>query len=157
MARFYTLLEDNSRADRSRIEAEIRKFLAPHRVDFKATEWFSIFEIKERVARTYLSPKTGRVALAGDAAHIHAVNGGQGLNTGQADAFALAWRLALAVKSGYHGVMRSYEEERLAAARGVIDVAARLVRSTVKTATEYVDLIEKNANYITGECRARRL
>ncbi|KAK0661774.1 Aromatic hydroxylase fmpF [Lasiodiplodia hormozganensis] len=149
MARFYTLLEDNSRADQARIEAEIRKFLAPHRVDFKATEWFSIFEIKERVARTYFSPKQ-RVILAGDAAHIHAVNGGQGLNTGQADAFALAWRLALAVKEGYHGVLQSYEDERLATARGVIDVAAKLVRSTVKTATEYVELIEKNANYITG-------
>lgn len=150
MARFYTLLEDNSRADQARIEAEIRKFLAPHRVDFKRTEWFSIFEIKERVARTYFSPKQ-RVILAGDAAHIHAVNGGQGLNTGQADAFALAWRLALAVKEGYHGVLQSYEDERLATARGVIDVAAKLVRSTVKTATEYVELIEKNANYITGK------
>ncbi|KAL0260619.1 hypothetical protein SLS55_004309 [Diplodia seriata] len=149
MARFYTLLEDNSRADQGRIEAEIRKFLAPHRVDFKATEWFSIFEIKERVAKTYFSPKR-RVVLAGDAAHIHAVNGGQGLNTGQADAFALAWRLALAVKQGNHDVLRSYEDERLATARGVIDVAAKLVRSTVKTATEYVELIEKNANYITG-------
>ncbi|EKG16671.1 Monooxygenase FAD-binding protein [Macrophomina phaseolina MS6] len=149
MARFYTLLEDNSRADQARIEEEIRQFLAPHRVDFKATEWFSIFEIKERVARTYFSPKQ-RVVLAGDSAHIHAVNGGQGLNTGQADAFALAWRLALAVKSGYHGVLQSYEDERLATARGVIDVAAKLVRSTVKTAQEYVELIEKNANYITG-------
>ncbi|EOD52644.1 putative fad binding domain containing protein [Neofusicoccum parvum UCRNP2] len=149
MARFYTLLEDNSRADQARIEDEIRKFLAPHRVEFKRTEWFSIFEIKERVARTYFSPKQ-RVVLAGDAAHIHAVNGGQGLNTGQADAFALAWRLALAVKGGWHHVLQSYEDERLATAKGVIDVAAKLVRSTVKTATEYVDLIEKNANYITG-------
>ncbi|KAF4308253.1 putative FAD binding domain containing protein [Botryosphaeria dothidea] len=149
MARFYTLLEDNSRADQARIEDEIRKFLAPHRVDFKATEWFSIFEIKERVARTYFSPKQ-RIILAGDAAHIHAVNGGQGLNTGQADAFALAWRLALAVKNGYHGVLQSYEDERLSTAKGVIDVAAKLVRSTVKTAQEYVELIERNANYITG-------
>ncbi|KAF2137130.1 uncharacterized protein K452DRAFT_302277 [Aplosporella prunicola CBS 121167] len=149
MARFYTLLEDNSRADQARIEDEIRKFLAPHRVDFKRTEWFSIFEIKERVAKTYFSPKQ-RIILAGDAAHIHAVNGGQGLNTGQADAFALAWRLALAVRGGWHSVLQSYEDERLATAKGVIDVAAKLVRSTVKTAAEYVELIEKNANYITG-------
>lgn len=150
MARFYTLLEDNSRADQPRIEAEIRKFLAPHRVAFKRTEWFSVFEIRERVARRYLSPRTQRVVLAGDAAHIHAVNGGQGLNTGQADAFALAWRLGLAVRGGCHGLLRSYEEERLATARGVVEVAAQLVRSTVRTAAEYVELIERNANYITG-------
>ncbi|ELR23151.1 FAD-dependent oxidoreductase, putative [Acanthamoeba castellanii str. Neff] len=150
MARFYTLLEDNSAADQPRIEAEIRKFLAPYRVDFQRTEWFSIFEVKERVARTYFSPKR-RIALAGDAAHIHSVNGGQGLNTGQADAFALAWRLLLALQGhATEALWQSYEDERRACAVGVIDVAAKLVRSTVKTAKEYVGMIEKNAGYITG-------
>ncbi|EJD47422.1 putative monooxygenase [Auricularia subglabra TFB-10046 SS5] len=150
MARFYTLLEDNSIAEQPRIEEEIRKFLAPHRVDFLRTEWFSIFEVKERVARTYFSPHK-RITLAGDAAHIHSVNGGQGLNTGLADAFALAWRLSLALKGhATDAVWQSYETERRTCAVGVIDVAAKLVRSTLRTAEEYVGLIEKNAGYITG-------
>lgn len=34
--------------------------------------------------------------LAGDAARIHSVSGGQGFNTGIADAFGLVWRLQLA-------------------------------------------------------------
>ena len=95
------------------------------------------------------SPKRS-IVLAGDAAHIHSVNGGQGLNTGIADAFALAWRLHLAVR-GHPNALQSFENERLETARNVIDVAAKLVRSTVRTAKEYVGLIEQSAKYITGK------
>lgn len=77
------------------------------------------------------------------------MNGGQGLNTGIADAFALVWRINLAVR-GYPSVIESYETERLESAQKVIEVAAKLVRSTIKTAQEYVSLIERNASYITG-------
>ncbi|MFG1905378.1 FAD-dependent monooxygenase [Kribbella sp. NPDC048928] len=38
--------------------------------------------------------RKGRVLLAGDAAHIHAPLGGQGLNTGLGDAINLGWKLA---------------------------------------------------------------
>lgn len=116
---------------------------------------------------------SGRVCLAGDAAHVHSVNGGQGLNTGIADAFALAWRLgylvnasnaAAAAASGGgdqqrlvrlapgadRKLLRSYDAERRATAQGVIDVASRLVRDTMHTAKQYVETIEKNASYITG-------
>ncbi|MFI1016400.1 FAD-dependent monooxygenase [Streptomyces sp. NPDC020965] len=37
--------------------------------------------------------RTGRVFLAGDAAHIHPPTGGQGLNTGVQDAYNLGWKL----------------------------------------------------------------
>lgn len=100
------------------------------------------------------------MCLAGDAAHVHSVNGGQGLNTGIADAFALAWRLAYIVAASNDRLslapgagaklMRSYDTERRAVAQGVIDVASRLVRDTMRTAKEYVETIEKNASYITG-------
>jgi hypothetical protein len=40
------------------------------------------------------SYQTGRVFLAGDAAHIHSPIGGQGMNTGLQDAFNLAWKIA---------------------------------------------------------------
>lgn len=83
---------------------------------------------------------------------MHAVNGGQGLNTGVADAFALAWRLNLALK-GAPRLLKTYEEERRASAKNVIDIAAKLVRTTVKTALEYVQLVEQNSKYITGERR----
>ena len=41
--------------------------------------------------------REGRVLLAGDAAHVHAPDGGQGLNTGVQDAVNLGWKLAQVV------------------------------------------------------------
>ncbi|MFD8748189.1 FAD-dependent monooxygenase [Streptomyces sp. NPDC059616] len=41
--------------------------------------------------------RRGRVFLAGDAAHVHAPFGGQGLNTGITDAANLGWKLAAAL------------------------------------------------------------
>lgn len=55
-------------------------------IDMKMSNYVS-FAVQERVAESFLSP-LGRIILAGDAAHVHAVNGGQGLNTGVSDAFA---------------------------------------------------------------------
>lgn len=97
---------------------------------------------------------------------MHSVNGGQGLNTGIADAFGLAWRLAMALKNprlqdgAADRILRSYDTERRSTAQGVIDVAAALVRDTVREAKTYVGTIERNAGYITGmgvaydECRS---
>lgn len=155
MARFYVLLDGE--ITQGKAENSIRAHMAPHRVDFKRTEWFSTFEIKERIASSFISQNGGgRIFLAGDAAHVHSVNGGQGLNTGIADAFALAWRLATAIKNttlsadAVQKLTQSYDVERRTVAQGVIDVAATLVRDTVHTAKQYVSTIERNAGYITG-------
>lgn len=85
------------------------------------------------------------------------MNGGQGLNTGVADSFALAWRLAEVLtndklsQASVDKLIKSYDIERRTVAQGVIDVAAALVRDTVHTAKQYVSTIEKNAGYITGK------
>lgn len=57
--------------------------------------------------------QTGRVFLAGDAAHTFPPTGGFGMNTGVQDAHNLAWKLA-AVLGGWGdpSLLRSYEEER---------------------------------------------
>jgi len=49
---------------------------------------------RARQATTY---RNGRVLLAGDAAHIHAPLGGQGLNLGLGDAMNLGWKLAATI------------------------------------------------------------
>ena len=55
--------------------------------------------MRERIASEFITQAgKGRIVLAGDAAHVHSVNGGQGLNTGLADAFALSWRLAFLLR-----------------------------------------------------------
>jgi len=55
-----------------------------------ATTWTD----RARQATTY---RNGRVLLAGDAAHIHAPLGGQGLNLGLGDAMNLGWKLAATI------------------------------------------------------------
>ena len=114
--------------------------------------------VKERIAGNFISKDgIGRVILAGDAAHVHSVNGGQGLNTGVSDAFALAWRLSsLVTPSGLatrarQDILSSYDIERRGTAAQVIGVAAALVRDTIHTAKKYVSTIERNAGYITGQ------
>ncbi|KAK8085440.1 hypothetical protein PG997_006711 [Apiospora hydei] len=157
MSRFYVLLDGDVTQEKA--EASIREHLAPHRVDFVRTEWFSTFEVRERIASAFVTKEgKGRIVLAGDAAHVHSVNGGQGLNTGIADAFGLIWRLALACRwqekgaggADPGGVVSTYDLERRTVAQDVINVAARLVRDTMHTAKQYVATIEKNAGYITG-------
>jgi 2-polyprenyl-6-methoxyphenol hydroxylase-like FAD-dependent oxidoreductase len=56
---------------------------------------------------------TGRVFLAGDAAHQYIPTGGYGMNTGIGDACDLGWKLA-AVLRGFAGpaLLQSYEAER---------------------------------------------
>jgi 2-polyprenyl-6-methoxyphenol hydroxylase-like FAD-dependent oxidoreductase len=55
----------------------------------------------------------GRVALAGDAAHLFTPTGGFGMNTGVDDASNLAWKLAALVQGwGGQRLLSSYETER---------------------------------------------
>jgi 2-polyprenyl-6-methoxyphenol hydroxylase-like FAD-dependent oxidoreductase len=65
---------------------------------------------RARQATTY---RDGRVLLAGDAAHIHAPLGGQGLNLGLGDALNLGWKLAATIqKKAPEGLLDSYQRER---------------------------------------------
>ncbi|MFD4003180.1 monooxygenase [Streptomyces rubiginosohelvolus] len=72
--------------------------------------WLSRFGNATRLAESY---RSGRVLLAGDAAHIHFPAAGQGLNTGLQDAMNLGWKLA-AVVGGWapSGLLDSYDAER---------------------------------------------
>lgn len=66
--------------------------------------------------------RTGRVLLAGDAAHIHPPTGGQGLNLGIQDAFNLGWKLAAEVNGwAPQGLLDSYHAERHPVAADVLD------------------------------------
>ena len=63
-----------------------------------------------RQAATY---RDRRVLLAGDAAHVHSPDGGQGLNTGVQDAVNLGWKLAQVIKrTSPESLLDSYHAER---------------------------------------------
>jgi hypothetical protein len=84
--------------------------------------WISRFTDMTRQAAAY---RTGRVLLAGDAAHVHAPDGGQGLNIGVQDAVNLGWKLAQVVKgTSPESLLDTYHAERH-------PVAARVLRNTM--------------------------
>lgn len=76
-------------------------------------------------ARQAASYRKGRVLIAGDAAHIHPPDGGQGLQTGVQDAMNLGWKLAQVVKGiSPDSLLDTYHSERH-------PVGARILRNTL--------------------------
>ena len=81
--------------------------------------WLSRFGDATRLVDQY---RTGRVLLAGDAAHIHPPLGGQGLNLGVQDAVNLGWKLAAKVNGwAPEGLLDTYQTERRPVAADVLD------------------------------------
>lgn len=134
--------------------AKINRAMQPHSLKFKEVVWFSQFTVKESVAEKFFVQD--RVFLAGDASHIHSVNGGQGLNTGLADAFNLMWKINMVLNYGADKeLLKTYESERKPVAQSVIESSGELVRSTKysKTGThaqDYVNIVQKRSGNITG-------
>lgn len=72
--------------------------------------WISRFTDAARQAVAY---RAGRVLLAGDAAHVHPPQGGQGLGTGVQDAVNLGWKLAQVIRgTSQDSLLDSYHAER---------------------------------------------
>lgn len=81
--------------------------------------WISRFSDAARQAAAY---RNGRVLLAGDAAHVHAPAGGQGLNIGVQDAVNLGWKLAQVVRGvSEDALLDTYQAERHPIARRVLE------------------------------------
>ena len=87
--------------------------------------WGSRFRIHHRVADTY---RSGRILLAGDAAHVHSPAGGQGMNLGIQDAVALAEALTLVLGGAPDAVLDDYAAARRPIAQQVITLTDRLTR-----------------------------
>ncbi len=94
------------------------------RLTVDKVNWFSTYRVHHRVAERF---RSGRVFLLGDAAHVHSPVGGQGMNTGIGDAVNLAWKLAAVLKGqAPDGLLDSYESERIAFARQLVETTDRL-------------------------------
>jgi 3-(3-hydroxy-phenyl)propionate hydroxylase len=88
----------------------------------RSASWISRFTDTARQAAEY---RRGRVLLAGDAAHVHPPQGGQGLNVGVQDAVNLGWKLAQVVDgTSPESLLDTYHAERH-------PVGARALRHTM--------------------------
>ncbi|MFB9376505.1 FAD-dependent monooxygenase [Kineococcus gynurae] len=138
--------------------AELRaQLLAVAGTDFgvHSPRWTSRFGDATRLAERY---RTGRVLLAGDAAHVHPPTGGQGLNLGLQDALNLGWKLAAAAAgTAPEGLLDSYHAERHPVAADVLSLtrAQSELLSTEpgpqavrRLLTELVDLPEVNRTLV---------
>lgn len=102
------------------LSGEVSRILG-RKVGVEEGRWLSRFSDFARLARSF---RSGRVFLAGDAAHVHFPVGGQGLSTGVLDALNLGWKLALVVRGeAGAGLLDTYERERRPVARRVIEHA----------------------------------
>jgi 2-polyprenyl-6-methoxyphenol hydroxylase-like FAD-dependent oxidoreductase len=100
--------------------------------------WLTYFRVHHRQAARY---RSGRVFVAGDAAHVHSPAGAQGMNTGIQDAWNLGWKLALVARGvADPALLDSYESERLPVGRFVLRFTDR-ASSVATTDSTFVRLI----------------
>jgi hypothetical protein len=87
--------------------------------------WRSTYRVNVRMVDRL---RVDRVFLAGDAAHVHPIAGGLGMNTGIQDAYNLGWKLGLVITGGAGpDLLDTYDEERLPVASWLLDItSARL-------------------------------
>ncbi|MFC0435470.1 FAD-dependent monooxygenase [Kutzneria buriramensis] len=85
--------------------------------------WISVYRINVRMVSRF---RTGRVLLAGDAAHVHSSASGQGLNTSVQDAYNLGWKLAAVLRGAPDELLDSYEAERLPVAAQVLGLSSAM-------------------------------
>ena len=142
-------------ADESDEQAEDPEFLTqmlarmvphPDRVDVIRRR---IYTHHSRIAGAF---RSGRLLLAGDAAHLMPVWQGQGYNSGIRDAANLGWKLA-AVVSGRagDGLLDSYDAERRKHARAMIDLSTmvgRVISPTNRRVATARDLLVRSASIV---------
>jgi 2-polyprenyl-6-methoxyphenol hydroxylase-like FAD-dependent oxidoreductase len=103
------------------------------RVPKGETLWKSFFELHRRRARSFVA---GRVALAGDAAHLVSPAGGEGMNAGLQDTANLAWKLAHAIagRGDAQLLLASYNDERQQIIADTVDAMSdKLTKLTMQT------------------------
>jgi 2-polyprenyl-6-methoxyphenol hydroxylase-like FAD-dependent oxidoreductase len=112
-------------------------------VELRDLVWSTTWRPTVRMVGQY---RSGRVFLAGDAAHCHSAAGGQGMNTGIQDAHNLGWKLAAVLRGAPDPLLDSYQAERLPVAQAVL---------TATTAQHRALFREGGADALADQFRSR--
>ncbi|KAJ7662150.1 FAD binding domain-containing protein [Mycena polygramma] len=97
-------------------------------IKFGPTTWLSNWRPNMRMVDTL---RSGRVFIAGDAAHCHSPTGGQGLNSSVQDVINLGWKLALVHKGlAAPALLDTYSEERLRVIAQMLKLTTELYNKT---------------------------
>ncbi|KAF7376641.1 Phenol 2-monooxygenase [Mycena sanguinolenta] len=127
LVRFYVQLQmteggkvvsiERDKATQDIVIARAKKIFQPFDLEFGYVDWFSVYQIGQRIASQYTLDH--RIFLGGDATHTHSPQAGQGMNISMLDMYSLTWKLNLVMKGlGKPEVLLpSYEHER----RGVAE------------------------------------
>ncbi|MGA4789492.1 FAD-dependent monooxygenase [Nocardia sp. AB354] len=120
---FAAPLGDDPRPTRGVLQEQLDRVSG--RTDLSVGEpvWSTVWRPNIRLAQRF---RSGRVFLAGDAAHVHPPTGGQGMNTCIQDAYNLGWKLAAALV-GDPGPLDTYEPERRGVAQRVLGLSTALL------------------------------
>jgi phenol 2-monooxygenase len=96
-------------------EAAVKEAIAsvkPFSLKFKTVDWWTIYVVGQRIARSFFVNDC--IFLAGDACHTHSSGAAQGMNTGMHDAVNLGWKLSLVLQGlAKPDLLHTYEAERL--------------------------------------------
>ena len=114
------------------IEKEVKEIVderARGEFHVNSISWISPFWTHSRIVDNM---RHGSIFFAGDAAHIHAAVGGQGMNTGLQDAYNLIWKIAL-VHNGkaQPSLLDSYQAERHPVISKIVNQTERFTKMAV--------------------------
>jgi phenol 2-monooxygenase len=118
------VVKEDGQVDRSKITPDqilkaAQKTIAPYKLDYQYCDWWTAYQIGQRVGTSFHSHS--RVFLAGDAVHTHSPKAGQGMNVSMQDAYNLTWKIGLAVKGlAKRSILPTYQSERRRIAHDLI-------------------------------------
>ncbi|AOW94551.1 FAD-dependent oxidoreductase [Rhodococcus sp. WMMA185] len=117
-------VDDSAPVDPEELRSTIRSAMGTD-YGLGSVRWSSRFHSDERQVPQY---RTGRVFLAGDAAHVHSPAGAQGMNTGIQDAVNLGWKLAAVLDGADESLLDSYHAERHPIGKLVLRTSGATIR-----------------------------
>ncbi len=149
--RFEFMIHNHETDEQAEDPAFLRQMLArmvpdPDRVDVIRRR---VYTHHSRIAGAF---RSGRLLLAGDAAHLMPVWQGQGYNSGIRDAFNLGWKLAAVVRGlADQKLLDTYDVERRKHARAMIDLSTmvgRAISPTNRRVARARDLLVRSASMV---------